>query len=92
VAAILRSSALALGVLLVFLGVVFPLLVRTGATKAVAQYLPDQAGSQIIKVGLPHSSMLGPASSIGPWAGLAIMAAWTLAALACGYLTLRTRS
>ncbi len=70
VAAILRSSALALGVLLVFFGVASPLLAHIGATKAIAQYLPDQAGSQIMKIGLPHSSMLGAASSIGPWAGL----------------------
>lgn len=91
VAAVLRSSALALAVLFALFGVISPLLARIGATKAIAQYLPDQAGSQIMKAGLPHSSMLGPASTIGPWEGLAIMAAWAVAALACGYLALHTR-
>jgi len=58
--------------------------------KAVAQFLPDEAGMAAMHV-------VGPAGDprfgrpYGPWAGLGIMALWTAAALLAGYFAMRRR-
>jgi hypothetical protein len=58
--------------------------------KAVAQYLPDQAGMVVMHI-------TGPAGDArfgrpyGAWPGLGIMALWTAAALLAGYVALRRR-
>jgi ABC-2 type transport system permease protein len=52
----------------------------------VIDYLPDQAGAVIMHLTAPGGGRFG--RPFGPWAGTAIMTAWVIAALACGYLRL----
>jgi hypothetical protein len=54
--------------------------------RTVVDYLPDQAGAVIMHLSGPAGTRFG--RPYGAWAGLAIMLAWTAAALAAGYLTL----
>ncbi|MFI1733065.1 ABC transporter permease [Streptomyces acidicola] len=87
VAAMLRSPMPALGVLMPFFFLVSNILSNVSATKKVARYLPDQAGSKIMQV-VPRA---GEAAPYGPWGGLGIMVLWVLAALVGGYVLLRRR-
>ena len=85
VATVVRSSALALGILIPLFYVVEPILGRIPLTKVVAQYLPGQAGAQVMAVGPRGSGALEPGQ------GLLVLVAWTAAALFAGYLSLRHR-
>jgi ABC-type transport system involved in multi-copper enzyme maturation permease subunit len=85
VAAILRSSVLSMAVLIPFFFIIGPILANLPGVREVARYLPDQAGQQIMTVGPPGGGALGPG-----W-GLMVLVAWTVAALAGGYLLLRHR-
>ncbi|MEU6478481.1 ABC transporter permease [Streptomyces sp. NPDC047017] len=87
VAAMLRSPMLSLGVLMPFFFLISNILANVSATKKIGQYLPDQAGSRIMRV-LPR---IGDDTPYGPWGGLGIMALWVVAALAGGYAVLRRR-
>ena len=58
--------------------------------KAVAQYLPDQAGMVIMHI-VGDGDDPRFARPYGPWTGLGIMALWTVAALLGGYLAVRRR-
>lgn len=87
VAAMLRSPMPALGILMPFFFLVSNILSNVSATKKVARYLPDQAGSTIMQV-VPRA---GDAAPYGPWGGLGIMVLWVLAALVGGYVLLRHR-
>ncbi|MET9697690.1 ABC transporter permease [Streptomyces sp. NPDC006529] len=89
VATILRSSMLSLGILMPFFFLVSPILGAVSATRKVAQYFPDQAGSKIMQV-VP-GAMDSAAAPYGPWGGLGIMGLWVLAALVGGYLVLKNR-
>ncbi|MGW0364149.1 ABC transporter permease subunit [Streptomyces sp. NPDC002990] len=89
VAAILRSSILALGILMPFFFLVSNILGAVEATRKVAQYFPDQAGSKIMQV-VP-GAMDSAEAPYGPWGGFGIMALWALAAVLGGYLVLRKR-
>ncbi|MER5727053.1 ABC transporter permease [Streptomyces sp. NPDC002138] len=89
VATILRSSMLSLGILMPFFFLVSPILGAVSATRKVAQYFPDQAGSKIMQV-VP-GAMDSAAPPYGPWGGLGIMALWVLAAVLGGYLVLKNR-
>ncbi|MFI5619172.1 ABC transporter permease subunit [Streptomyces sp. NPDC051567] len=89
VATILRSPMLALGILMPFFFLVSNILGAVSATRKVAQYFPDQAGSKIIQV-VP-AAMDGTQTPYGPWGGFGIMALWTLAAVLGGYLVLKKR-
>ncbi|MFE9253904.1 ABC transporter permease subunit [Streptomyces sp. NPDC006879] len=83
-ATVLRSSLLALGLLMPFFFLVSPLLGSLPKTKAVAQYLPDAAGMRIAQVEeLP--------GALGPWSGLGVLVLWTAAALVGGVVALRSR-
>jgi len=90
VAMLLRGSIPTLAVLLPLLFLGSQGLGNVPRVKAVAQYLPDQAGMVIMHI-------TGPAGDprfgrpYGPWLGLGIMALWTTAALAAGYTALRRR-
>ncbi|MGK5630918.1 ABC transporter permease [Streptomyces sp. URMC 123] len=87
VAAILRSPMLSLGILMPFFFLISNILGNVDATKQVGQYLPDQAGSKIMQVvARPDDD-----TPYGPWGGLAIMAAWVVAALVAGYLSIKRR-
>ncbi|MFD7129942.1 ABC transporter permease [Streptomyces sp. NPDC059894] len=87
VAAMLRSPMLSLGILMPFFFLISNILGNVEATEKVGRYLPDQAGSKVMQVVTPT----GDDTPYGPWGGLAIMAVWTVAALAGGYLLLRRR-
>ncbi|MGW0708857.1 ABC transporter permease [Streptomyces sp. NPDC002643] len=87
VAAMLRSPMLSLGILMPFFFLISNILGGVDATKKVGQYLPDQAGSKIMQVVAP----VDDDTPYGPWGGLAIMVAWTVAALIGGYLLLKRR-
>ncbi|MGF1241670.1 ABC transporter permease [Streptomyces sp. 2-6] len=87
VAVMLRSPMLSLGILMPFFFLVSNILANVSATRKIGQYLPDQAGSRIMRV-LPR---VGDDTPYGPWGGLGIMVLWVLAALAGGYALLRRR-
>ncbi|QJS09947.1 ABC transporter permease subunit [Streptomyces argyrophyllae] len=87
VATMLRSPMLSLGILMPFFFLISNILGNVDATKKVGRFLPDQAGSRIMRV-VPRVADDTP---YGPWGGLGIMALWVVAALAGGYLLLRRR-
>ncbi|WP_030295244.1 ABC transporter permease [Streptomyces katrae] len=89
VATILRSSMLSLGILMPFFFLVSTILGAVSATRKVAQYFPDQAGSKIMQV-VP-GAMDSSTAPYGPWGGFGIMALWVLAAVLGGYLVLKKR-
>ena len=90
VAMLLRGSIPTLAVLLPLLFLGSQGLGNVPRVKAVAQYLPDQAGMAVMH-------LTGPTGDprfgrpYGPWLGLGIMALWTAAALLAGYVALRRR-
>lgn len=90
VATMLRSSMLALCVLMPFFLMISTILGAVEATRKVARYFPDQAGSRIMQV-VPPGAAGGDAPPYGPWGGFGIMALWTLAAVLAGFLVLRKR-
>jgi ABC-2 type transport system permease protein len=87
VAAMLRSPMLSLGILMPFFFLISNILGNVGATKKVGRYLPDQAGSSIMRVVTP----VDDDTPYGPWGGLGIMALWVLAAVLGGFLSLKKR-
>ncbi|WP_329270826.1 ABC transporter permease subunit [Streptomyces sp. NBC_01451] len=87
VAAMLRSPMLSLGVLMPFFFLISNILGAVSATKKVARYLPDQAGSKIMQVVTPVDND----TPYGPWGGLTIMLAWVVVALLGGYVLLKKR-
>jgi ABC-2 type transport system permease protein len=90
VAWMLRSTAVSLGILLPLLFLGSQGLGNIPKARTVLQYLPDQAGQMIIHiVGPPENPVIDRA--YGPWTGIAILALWTAAALAGGYLVFRRR-
>ncbi|QNP70160.1 ABC transporter permease [Streptomyces roseirectus] len=87
IATMLRSPMLSLGILMPFFFLVSGILGNVSATKKVGQYLPDQAGSKIMRVVTP----IDDDTPYGPWGGLAIMVVWVVVALLGGYLLLKRR-
>ncbi|OIJ67715.1 ABC transporter permease [Streptomyces mangrovisoli] len=87
VAAMLRSPMLSLGILMPFFFLISNILGNVPATKKVGRYLPDQAGSRIMRV-VPE---IGDHTPYGPWGGLGIMVLWVVAALVGGYTLLKRR-
>jgi len=86
ITAILRSPAMALAIMMPLLFLDSQGLGNVPGLQNVIDYLPDQAGAVIM-----HLSGTGDgrfSRPYGPWAGMAIMLAWTAAALICGYLVL----
>ncbi|OEV11751.1 ABC-type transport system involved in multi-copper enzyme maturation permease subunit [Streptomyces sp. Amel2xB2] len=83
---VLRSPLLAFAILMPFFFLISNILGTVSATKKYAQYLPDQAGKTITAV-VPESLN----RPYGPYEGLAIMAAWALAALVVGWIVLKRR-
>ncbi|MFG2310188.1 ABC transporter permease [Streptomyces sp. NPDC048566] len=86
VAAMLRSPMLSLGILMPFFFLISNILGAVSATKKVGRYLPDQAGSRILRVVAPLDD-----TPYGPWGGLGIMVLWVVAALVGGYVLLKRR-
>jgi ABC-2 type transport system permease protein len=87
VAAMLRSPMLSLGILMPFFFLISNILGAVSATKKVGRYLPDQAGSKIMRVVTP----IDDDTPYGPWGGLAIMVLWVAVALIGGYALLKKR-
>ncbi|MFG2792941.1 ABC transporter permease [Streptomyces sp. NPDC048419] len=87
VAAMLRSPMLSLGILMPFFFLISNILGNVSATKKIGRFLPDQAGSKIMRVVTP----IDDDTPYGPWGGLGIMALWVLAALIGGYVLLKRR-
>ncbi|MGW7522888.1 ABC transporter permease [Streptomyces sp. NPDC054783] len=86
VAAMLRSPMLSLGILMPFFFLISNILGNVDATKKLGRFLPDQAGSRIMRV-VPRADD----TPYGPWGGLGIMVLWVIAALAGGYAVLKNR-
>ena len=86
VTAILRSQARALGMMMPLLFLDSQGLGNVSGLKTVIDYLPDQAGAVIMHLSGPAGGRFS--RPYGPWTGMAIMLAWAVAALACGYLVL----
>jgi ABC-2 type transport system permease protein len=90
VATMVRSSAIALGVLMPVLFLGSQGLGNAPKAGVVLQFLPDQAGATILHIaGRPDSADYS--RDFGPWTGLAILAVWTALSLLGGYLVLRRR-
>lgn len=79
--ALLRSAVAVLTLLIPFILIVS--FVVGDIAGGVAQYLPDRAGQLVLQ---QH-----PEGSLGPWAGLAVTAAWASAALLTGWWAMRRR-
>lgn len=90
VATMLRSSALALGILVPILFLNSQGLANLPAIRAVTQYLPDQAGAGMMQVVATTETMIGH-RDFGPATAFVIMLAWVAAALTGAYLFLRRR-
>jgi ABC-type transport system involved in multi-copper enzyme maturation permease subunit len=90
VAAVLRSSALSLGILIPVLFLNSQGLSSLPAIRPVTQYLPDQAGAVMMHIGEPGKTILGH-SDFGPGGAFLIMLVWVAAVLAGAYVSLRRR-
>lgn len=86
IAAVLRSSALTIGILVPMLFMVSSILTVIPGIGKAAQFLPDQAGQQMLFRGpVPEGSVLDQAT------GLLVLLAWAVAAVLVGYRTVASR-
>ncbi|EST23807.1 ABC transporter permease [Streptomyces niveus] len=81
----LRSTVLALGILVPLFFIVSDILAHLPGVGSVARYLPSVAGVQILRV-VPDDRI-----DVGTWGGLAVLLLWTAAALCGGLVTLCRR-
>lgn len=86
ITAILRSPARALGIMMPLLFLDSQGLGNVPGLQKIVDYLPDQAGAVIMHLAGPPGGRFS--RPFGPWTGMAILLAWAMAALACGYLVL----
>jgi ABC-type transport system involved in multi-copper enzyme maturation permease subunit len=90
VAQMLRGTSRSLAILMPVFFLGSQGLGNVPGLRRVTQFLPDQAGLAVLHFfGVPGTPRYDRA--FGPWGGLGIMALWTAAALAGGYLVLRRR-
>lgn len=82
VTTLVRSATVALSLLLPFFFIVSTILENLPPLRDVARFLPDIAGGQVL-FGNP------PEGSLGPVAGLAVLALWSALAAAAGWWSLR---
>lgn len=85
VAAMLRSTALSLGIMIPLLFLDSQGLGNLPKVRTVAQFLPDQVGVVMMRVVEPDPSFISY-RGFGPWTGLGILILWTAAALTGGGL------
>ncbi|MFJ9033382.1 ABC transporter permease subunit [Streptomyces sp. NPDC102274] len=85
VAVLLRSSAIAMGILVPLFFTLSTILTNVPGVGKVAQFLPDQAGGLVLYRHAPEEYVLNA------WSGLAVLAGWTACAAIAGYLALRRR-
>ncbi|AQT74460.1 MULTISPECIES: ABC transporter permease subunit [Streptomyces] len=89
VSMMLRNTAAAISILISFVLILPIVLSLVDATRKIAFYLPNQAGSAIMQtVSSPAVTSDAP---YGPWGGLGIMVLWVAAAVLGGYLVLSRR-
>ena len=89
VGAMLRSSVLALAILMPLLFLGAQGLGNVPGLHPVTQYLPDQTGAAIMHLTGPNGTRFG--RDYGPWTGMGLLALWAAAAVAGGYAVLRRR-
>ncbi|GAA0227039.1 ABC transporter permease subunit [Cryptosporangium japonicum] len=89
-ATLVRSSTVALGVLLPLLLLGSQGLGNVPGVRVVTQYLPDQLGWVVMHLAGPQGDPRW-ARDYGPWSGLALLALWAAAALVAGYTSLHRR-
>ncbi|MER7045810.1 ABC transporter permease [Streptomyces jumonjinensis] len=80
---VLRSAPAVMGILIPFLMMMSFIIGDIEDNGGVADFLPDRAGQQIL--------LQDPTGSLGPWAGLGVLALWSGAALWAGAVVLRRR-
>ncbi len=85
IAGMARNPIVPLATLLPLVLVGSQILSIIGATAAIARFLPDRAGMQMLAVGV------GNASELSPLAGFAVLSAWAAAALIGGYILCQRR-
>jgi ABC-type transport system involved in multi-copper enzyme maturation permease subunit len=90
VAAMLRSTALSLGIMIPLLFLDSQGLGNVPTVRTVAQFLPDQAGLVMMRVVEPDPSFISY-RGFGPWTALGILILWTAAAVTGGGLLFRHR-
>ena len=86
VAAILRSSALSISVLLPFFLTISTILTNTPKVGRAARFLPDQAGGYVLLTETPADA------DLNAWTGLLVLTAWTLGSIAVGFWAVQRRS
>lgn len=79
--AVLRSASAVLSLLIPF--VLILSFVLGQASEGVAGYLPDRAGQMMMR--------LDTSVGLAPWAGLGVLALWTLVAVTAGWVSVRRR-
>jgi len=79
IAVVTRSTVAPLATLIPVVLIGSHLLALVGATKAIARYLPDQAGMQMLAI---HAGR----GALSPAAGMAVLLTWVAVTHACGYL------
>ncbi|MGW1293075.1 ABC transporter permease subunit [Streptomyces sp. NPDC002533] len=84
-ATVLRSSALTMGILIPLFFMVSTILNNLPGVKTFAQFLPDVAGGLVLFTEPPEDTVLTA------WSGMAVLAAWTAAAVALGFVAMRRR-
>ncbi|MFG2226074.1 ABC transporter permease subunit [Streptomyces sp. NPDC048644] len=84
-ATVLRSSTVTLGLLVPMFFMLSTILNNIPATRTFAQFLPDMAGSLILRRDLPPDAVLNGGT------GLAVLAAWAVVTVGAGYVTLSRR-
>ncbi|GAA2302117.1 ABC transporter permease [Glycomyces scopariae] len=89
VAVMVRSTVVALSVLLPILFLSSQGLGNVDAIRPVAQYLPDQVGMVVMHLTVPGDPQFG--RDYGPWEGIGILVLWTAAALVGGWIAMRRR-
>ncbi|WP_026924235.1 ABC transporter permease subunit [Glycomyces arizonensis] len=89
VAVMVRSTVIALSVLLPILFLSSQGLGNVEAIKPVAQYLPDQVGMVIMHMTVPGDPQFG--RDYSAWGGIGILVLWTAAALAAAWWSMRRR-
>lgn len=85
-ASVLRSSALTMGILVPLFFMISTILNSIPGVQKVAQFLPDLAGGLILRSRPPQGDTV-----LDAWTGMAVLAAWAVAAVTAGYFTLRRR-
>jgi ABC-2 type transport system permease protein len=85
VAFMLRKPVASLGLLMPFFFLISPILANVPKVKTVAQYFPNNAGQQMVRV-IAQSN-----PPFGPLEGFFVCLAWVVACLFGGYLLLRNR-